>query len=102
MGLLDIYDAQLQSGLNVSEPPPIQVWQTITLAPTKVWMLIATQWIQRGLKCVILPTKSSVGQPFLCKGENRGGGSPAFRLRTRRGNGIFAFRCIQARKANWT
>ena len=47
MGLLDIYDAQLQSGLNVSEPPPIQVWQTITLAPT-TWMLIATQWIQAG------------------------------------------------------
>jgi hypothetical protein len=31
MGLLDIDDAQLQSGINVNEPPPLQVWQPITL-----------------------------------------------------------------------
>lgn len=35
MRLLDIDDAQLQSGLNVNEPAPVQVWRTITLGVYK-------------------------------------------------------------------
>jgi hypothetical protein len=35
MWLLDIDDAQPQSGLNVYEPAPVQVWRTITLGAYK-------------------------------------------------------------------
>ena len=81
---------------------PLQVWQTITLGTYKGVDAYRDVMDSAGIKIrdsanEILARPAFPYARVKTEVETR----PAFRLGTRRGNGIFAFRRVQTRKASW-